>query len=281
MNRNTRTMVVIGVAVLLAGLASYGVYSSIRSLPVREVPVAARNVVVAAKTVPVGVLLTPDMVKVVGWPANAPVAGGFEKTEDVVGRGVTAALVENEPLAEAKLAPLGFGGLPPMITPGMRAMSVKVNDVTGVTGFARQGHRVDVVVTIRSDKDSISRTVLSNVQVLAAGPNIDAEKAREGNAAPASTVTLLLTPPDAERLALATTLGTITLVLRNPLDTIQTETRGVRIGGLIGAPDPPPARTTVRGQTRVVAPPPPPPPPPPRMIVGIRGTKVTQEIIKK
>jgi pilus assembly protein CpaB len=281
MNRNTRTLLVVGAAVLLAALASYGVWTSIRSLPVREVPVAARNVVVAARAVPVGVMLTPDMVKVVGWPANAPVVGGFEKVDDVVGRGVIAGLVENEVVAEAKLAPKGSAGLPPMITPGMRAISVRVNDVTSVAGFAAQGNRVDVVVTVRQDNDSISRTVLSNIQVLAAGQNIDAQKGREGQPAVPPTVTLLLTPPDAERLALATTLGTITLVLRNPLDTDKTETAGVRMAGLIGAPAPPPRRTTVRGQTRVVPPPPPPPPPKPATIEVIRGADRKTEIIKK
>jgi pilus assembly protein CpaB len=281
MNRRTRTLIVIGASVALAALASFGVYRYIQSLPVKEVPIAERFTVVATQTVPVGVLLTKDMVRLAPWPLDAPVAGGFGAVEDVVGRGVTAGLVANEPVIESKLAPReAGGGLPPTITPGMRAMSVRINDVIGVSGFARQGMRVDVIATIRPGQESVARTVISNVQVLAAGPNIDTEKSRDGTPVTATVVTLLLTPADAERLALAVNQGQIVLALRNPLDMEKTETVGVRLSGLLGTPAPPPVRTVVRGQQRMVTPPPP-PKAPETAVRGIRGTVSTTVVIKK
>ena len=124
----------------------------------------------------------------------------------------------------------------------------------------------------------MSRTVISNVEVLAAGTNIDSLQSREGKPIPSSVVTLLLTPPDAERLALASEHGQIVLALRNPLDVAKTETSGVKASALLGSLGPEPPKAAVRTQPRVV---PPPPPPPPQTVTGIRGTKTTQEVIKK
>ncbi len=235
MNRRTRTLIVVGVAVALASLASFGVYRTIQQMPVKQVPIAERFAVVAGQSVPVGMLLTKEMVRAVAWPAEHPVAGGFASVEEVVGRGVTSGLVENEPITENKLAPKNSGGgLTTTITPGMRAMSVKVNDVIGVAGFTVPGTHVDVVVTITADREGISRTVLSNVQVLTAGTKFDVDKANSGTPIPNTTVvTLLVTPADAERLALATTQGQIVLVLRNPIDAEPTKTNGVRTSGLV------------------------------------------------
>lgn len=281
MNRSTRTLIVVAIAVALAGLASFGVYRAVQNLPVQRVEVPSRFMVVASQPVTVGMLLTREMVKTVGWPAGATVPNSFETPEEVIGRGVTSSLALNEIITENKLAPKGTGGgLAPTITAGMRAITVKVNDVTSVAGFAVQGTRVDVIVTVRNDRDSISRTVLSNVQVLAAGPNIDTQQAREGASAVPPTVTLLLTPPDAEKLALATTQGQVTLALRNPLDMAPTETRGVGMAGLMGSVAPPPVTTVASGQRRVLPPPPPPPPPAPYTIETIRGTERKQEVVK-
>ena len=280
MNRNTRTLFVVGIALVLAGIAAWGVYRAISNLPVRTVQVAAQDVVVAKVQVPVGVLLTKEHLTVAGWPAGSPVPGGFANPDDVVGRGVTVALVVNEPVTEAKLAPKASGGgLPPLITPGMRAMTVRVNDVIGVAGFAQAGTRVDVILTLR--ENPISKTVLSNVQVLTADRRFDPEEGRQGQGANQAVVTLLLTPEDGEKLVLATQQGSIQLALRNPLDTAATETKGARMNNLIvnSAPEPAPARAA--GPRRAAAPPPPPPAPPrPKTIEAIRGAKVSQEIIK-
>jgi pilus assembly protein CpaB len=278
MNRSTRTLVVVGIAVVLAALASYSVYRAIKNLPEKKVPIAERFTVVAGQNIPVGMLLTKEMVKVIPWPANSPVMGGFAAPEEVIGRGVTSMLVQNEPIVETKLAPRAAGGgLPPLITPGMRAMTVRVNDVIGVAGFTQAGHRVDVVVIIRGN-EGISRTVLSNVQVLSSNRRIDQEQARTGMGADQSVVTLLVSPEEGEKLALATSQGSIVLALRNPLDTAPTETKGVRMSSLMAGGEPPPAPRTSR--PRASAPPPPPAAPKPHVVTGIRGAKVTQEIIK-
>ena len=105
-----------------------------------------------------GKLITKDDVKLVAWPASSPVEKGFTTIESVLNRGLIAGVVANEPLTEAKLAPLEAGaGLPPSITEGMRALSVKVNEVIGVAGFVVPGTRVDVMVTLRQRQAATSR----------------------------------------------------------------------------------------------------------------------------
>jgi pilus assembly protein CpaB len=162
----------------------------------------------------------------------------------------------------------------------MRAMTVRVNDVIGVAGFTQAGHRVDVVV-ILSGNEAAARTVLSNIQVLSADRRIDQEQARAGTGADQRVVTLLVSPEDGEKLALATTQGQIVLALRNPLDVVLTETKGVRVSSLMsgaGAAAPAAPRAS---RPRATAPPPPPPAPAgPKVVQAIRGPKVTQEVIK-
>ena len=143
MNRNTRTLIVLAVAVLMAGVASFGVYMAVRSMPVREVEIARTQAVVAARPLQVGVMVTKDDLKIVPWPAANPVPGSFTEIERVVNRGVIGSVSENEPLTEAKLAAVGSGaGLPPTITEGMRAVSIRVNEIVGVAGFVIPGTRV-------------------------------------------------------------------------------------------------------------------------------------------
>ena len=113
------------------------------------------------------------------------VPGVFAKVDEVLDRGLIATVEENEPLIAAKLAPLeGGAGLPPSIPQGMRAISVKVNEVIGVAGFVVPGTRVDVMVTIRQQEESMTRVVVSNVQVLTAGTRIDQENAKDGKPIP-------------------------------------------------------------------------------------------------
>ena len=212
------------------------------------------------------------------WPLGPPAVRSPAVTrsvDDVVNRALLASVVENEPLLDSKLASAAAGaGLPPAIPPGMRAMAVKVNDVIGVAGFIDSGTRVDLVVTIRKREESSSRTVVSNVQVLTAGTRLEQQKARASNTTPsAAVVTLLVSPTDAERIALAQAEGQIVLILRNPLDTAPTETEGVRTAALFGVPTPPVAAAV----QRVSAPRPAPKPVPvvaaqkPYMVEAIRG----------
>ena len=256
MNRNARFALVLTVALGAAAAASFVVYRVVSAIPVREVEVASLQAVVAAREIPVGTIVTTDHVKLVPWPARNPVPGSFAKIDGVVNRGAIVQVAENEPLTEAKLAPLGSGGgLPPTITEGMRAISVKTNEVVGVAGFVIPGTRVDVLVTVRkgSDDEPVSRAVVSNVQVLTSGSRFDQEQARaDGKPMQATVVTLLVTPEDAERISLAANEGQITLTLRNPLDVAPTTTSGVKMANLLGAPAPPVVVKRVEGR-RVVA----------------------------
>ena len=278
MNRRVRTIAVVGIAVTMAALASFGVYRAIQNIPEREVPIAEFHAVVASKPLPVGTRVSRADVKLVAWPASDPVPGGFTEIDQVVDRGLIASVVMNEPLSETKLAPLEAGaGLPPTIATGMRAISVKVNDVIGVAGFVVPGTRVDVVVTTRRSRDSMARVVVSNVEVLAAGTKFDQDKAREeGEPIRSTVVTLLVTPSDAERIALAATEGYIMLALRNPLDVEPTETRGVRMASLMASPDPPPVQRAVRGRRVAVTP----PAPKTYTVEAIRAAKRSQESVQ-
>lgn len=284
MNRNTRTFIVILIALAAAGAASFAAYRFIASIPVREVEVAGVQTVVAARAMPVGTLLTKDDVKLVTWPASAQVPGAYTSVEQVTNRGLVNAVGENEPLTETKLAPLGSGGgLPPTIPEGMRAISVKVNEVIGVAGFVIPGTRVDVLVAIRQDKDSVARAVVNNVQVLTAGTRFDQENAqRDGKPIPTSVVTLVVTPEDAEKITLAAEQGRIMLTLRNPLDTAPTNTPGARLASLLGAPNPLPVQRVVEGRRRVVSRPAPAPAPVVKAytVEAFRGGKRAEEEVR-
>jgi len=285
MNRGVRVMLVLFVAIVLAGIATYAVYQGIQKIPVREVEVASDPVVVAAKALPVGALIGPTDVRLAAWPRKSPLTGAFAKADDVVGRGLLAAVLENEPISTAKLAPRESGaGLAPTIPLGMRAISVKVNEVVGVAGFLVPGAHVDVLATVDLKDDTTTRAVVSNLQVLAAGTRVDQEAAKDGKPIPTTVVTLLTTPEDAERVTLASSNGRLLLVLRNPLDIAPTTTPGVRLASLMGPPGQPPVEKEYKGRRMVVAapvPPPPPPPPPPYTVETIRGAKRTTEEVKK
>ena len=285
MNRSMRTIVVVVLALVMAALASFAVYRAVQRIPVREVEVARVEAVVAAAEVPVGTLLTKDHVKLVGWPSSSPVPGSFSSIDAVIGRAAIVSIVENEPITETKLASREAGaGLPPTIPPGMRAMSVKVNEVIGVAGFVVPGTHVDVLATITEGNEPITRTVVSNVLVLAAGTRYDQDEPRkDGKPIPTTVVTIVVTPPDAERISLASTEGKVMLALRNPLDTQPTETQGVRLANLLAAPAKPPVEKKVKGVKMVVPAkaPPAPPVPPPYVVEAIRGAKRTTEEVKK
>ena len=284
MTRSTRTLFVVAIALVTASAASFFVYRAIQRIPVREVEVAQAYAVVAATHLPVGTLVSKEQVKIIPWPAAHPVANGFSSVDQVANRGIIQPVAENEPLTESKLAPIGAGGgLSPTIPAGMRAISVKVDEVVGVAGFVVPGSRVDVLVTVgeNGSRNGITRAVVSNVQVLTAGTRFDQEKARaEGKPIPTTVVTLLATPNDAERITLAGAEGKIMLTLRNPLDTDPTQTVGVRLANLTGAPAAAPVEKVVKGKRVVVVPPPPPPPETPSTVEAIRAAKRSDEVVK-
>ena len=286
MTRQSRTALVLGVAVLTATAATYGVYRAISRIPVRTVEIATNHAVVAAKALPNGTLLKADDVRLIDWPAKSPLANGFGEVDKVVDRGLISAVVENEPIVESKLAPKEAGaGLPPSIPTGMRAMSVKVNEVIGVAGFVVPGNRVDVMVTIKQqNNDSITKTVVSNVQVLTAGTRYDQQNAKESKPIPSTVITLLVSPQDGEKITLAQSEGQLMLALRNPLDVEPTVTSGARTANLLGAPASA-ASSSPKGPVRraaapVVQAPAPPPPPSAYTVEAIRAAKRTEEVVR-
>lgn len=283
MKRHARTLIVLSVALVAATISAAMVYRAVQRIPERRVEIVTARAVVAARPLSPGILLSEDDVKLVPWPAASPVEGGYARVDQVVGRGVLSPLAVNEPLTEATIAPVGAGaGLPPSIPAGMRAISVKVNEVIGVAGFVVPGTRVDVVVVIKDEngkeESAMARAVVGDVPVLAAGTRYDQVKARDGKPIPSTVVTLMVTPADAERIALAQNEGRIMLTLRNPLDRSPMETDGVRLAALMGKPAPPPEPRVVHGR-RVMVAPKPAPEPEIYKVETIRASKRTIEVV--
>ena len=287
MNRQMRTFVVLVIAVIVAAGASFSVYRAVTNIPVRQVEIATAKAVVASKAMGMGELLTRESVKLVDWPARTPLQGGFTSVDEVVDRGLLTSVVENEPLTTNKVAVKEAGaGLPPTITEGMRAISIHVNEVINVAGYVTPGTRVDVMVVInpaQGGSDRIARVVLSNVQVLTSNTLYDQDEARKGGKPIRSTVvTLMVSPDDAEKIALAQAEGQLMLTLRNPLDLKPTVTNGVRKAGLFASPSAPGAPTSRPATRRVAAPVAPLPLPPPVATVYIVETyKAAKKTVDK
>src|SRR5438270_13948603 len=160
---------------------------------------STRRVVAAAVAVQPGVPLTAENLTEINWPANVPLEGLIEKKEDAIGRIPSYALEAKEPVQKRGLASSGSFGLSAKIPDGMRATSVKTNEVMNIAGFIFPGSHVDVLVTLRSDNNSsstVTRTVLQNVQVLSTGAKMDPDP--EGKPENVSVVTLLVTPEESE-----------------------------------------------------------------------------------
>jgi pilus assembly protein CpaB len=197
---------------------------------------------VAAEAVPVGARLTEKQLRVISWPARNPVPGAFSDVKSVVNRGVLAQLVENEPITAYKVAgPEAGAGLPPIIPAGMRAVSMRVNEIVGVAGFVMPGTHVDVIVSVSNagegaQKEAMARTVVSNVLVLTAGTRYDKQDPNNVQQQATSVVTLAVFPEDGERIALASTQGQLSLALRNPTDVDPTKTPGMKLTTLMRGP---------------------------------------------
>lgn len=191
------------------------------------------TVVVARVDVDLGTKLTPEMLKNIPWPSSSIPSGAISDPKALEGRVLKVSVQRDEPLLESKLAPLGTkGGLSAVVAEGKRAITVRVNDVIGVAGFALPGNYVDILVNTTDDtranstnKDkTISKTVLEHILVLAV-----AQEATRDDTKPkvVNAVTLEVTPEQAEKLDLARSVGTLSLVLRNQVDANPGETVGV------------------------------------------------------
>ena len=215
---NSNRLLGAAVAIVLGIIASFFVYRQFQQASKPKPVVVMQRIVVAAQPLKLGTRLDSSNVKTIPWPQGEPVVGMFTKADDVMNRALITSVAENEPILDSKLASLQSGaGLAATIPEGMRAMSVAVNDVVGVAGFVTPGTMVDVLVTGASSGGNITRTILENVRVLAAGQKV--EQDREGKPQTVPVITLLVTPDDAAKLAMASTEGKIQLALRNTIDT--------------------------------------------------------------
>jgi pilus assembly protein CpaB len=280
-----RIFIVLALAVTVGGVFAFATYRYVQKLPA---PTAAaklqtRPVVIAVANLDLGASLRPEDLRVIDWPAESVPAGAFEHVEDVVGRGIIQPVVQNEAILPNKLASKEAGaGLPPVIRPGYRALSVRVNDVVGVAGYVLPGTHVDVVATVNptnNQTDVTSKVVLTNVEVLASGTKIERDTEQNKPIA-VSVVTLLVNPIDTERLTLASTEGKIQLALRNPLDLATPSTPGIRPAALLGYAGPVRVgsgragpRLAAAGSIQAPAPSP--------TVEIIRGDKRTQEIVRQ
>ena len=200
-------------------------------------------VVAAATALQPGTPISADNLTEISWPVNVPLDGLIEKKDDVTGRVLIYALAANEPVLRRDLGASGSLGLAAKIPDGMRATAVKTNEVMNIAGFIFPGSHVDVLVTLRSDYNSANaatRTVLQDVQVLSTGTKIDPDP--DGKPENVAVVTLLVTPEQSEKLALAQNQvaqnqGTIHFVLRNNGDSAKPDTPAVGMAQLTGAPE--------------------------------------------
>jgi pilus assembly protein CpaB len=243
------------------------------------------QVVVAKSNLAQGQAVGGATLELLSWPAANVPEGAFVDVKQLEGRVVRAVVYKGEPILQAKLAPVGTkAGLDSVIADGKRAITVKVNEVYGVAGFLQPGSYVDLLVNLRDNKESpLSRIVLDRVLVLAVAQNTD--RPEEGKARVVNAVTLEVTPEQAEKIDLARSIGTLSLVLRNQVDQKAAETDGAQRKDLFAkeamASASAPASTTAKAapvRKPVVAAQRPvasPPAEPPQRLRVIRGLNVT------
>src|SRR3984893_10283100 len=226
MNRD-RLIIGLLVSIVLASAMSAFVYRQFKQASANPPAVQMKQIVVAAEPLRLGTRLDSSKLRLIPGAAAASITGMFTRVEDCTNRALLATVAANEPILESKLASVQSGaGLPATIPEGTRALSVAVNDVVAVAGFVTPGTMVDVLVTgmiagpNASGSSTITRTILENIRVLAAGQKI--EQDRDGKPQTVPVITLLVSPQDASKLAMASTQGKIQLALRNTVDSKMT-----------------------------------------------------------
>jgi pilus assembly protein CpaB len=252
MNRNR--LLLIGVfALALGALVSYAVYHNLQSRTAADTR-AGVDVVVSARDMQVGEKIQENDVKLARMPADSIPPNVFHLMKSAIGRGVILPISKGEFILPTKVAGENAGsGLPSIIPPGMRAVSVRVNEIVAVAGFVLPGTRVDVLLTGNpgSSSEQQTTTVLENVAVIATGQRLEHNSTGDPQSAP--VITLLVSPDDAQKLTLASAQGHIQLSLRNPLDTKQQDIDALRSGALYkNAPQPTPTPVSTKPHARKV-----------------------------
>jgi len=238
--RNTRALIMM-VAAVIAGLGA--VIIGARWLS-QQATSSANKLVVAGSDIDLATRLTPAMLKAVEWPAGSMPKGAFANPADLDSRVLRTSVLSGEPVLESKLAPMGSkGGLSAVVAEGKRAMTVRVNDVVGVAGFALPGNYVDIIVNTQEEgakganKDqTISKIVLEHILVLAVAQEVGRDETKPKVV---SAVTVEVTPEQAEKLDLARSVGTLSLTLRNQVDLKMAGTDGATKAKLLNTPPEP------------------------------------------
>ena len=215
-------------AVLTAGVATFGIYRVLQAAKAKN-KVQMQPVVVALQDIAEGKSIEPTSVVVAQWPAGTVPAGAFSSVDSVISRVTRIDVFKGEVIVPGRLAPNGTGpGLQVKITPGKRAIAVRIDDVAGISGMIQPNSRVDVMVTIKDDKSNqqVSKLFMSNMRVLAVGTINQVSSDNRPISAP--TVTLEVTPIESERLAIAQGEGRIQLVLRGYGDPDSIKTNGAK-----------------------------------------------------
>lgn len=222
----------LGISILVAAVAVYFASDWLS----KQGDIATAKVVVAKTEVAPGTPVTPEVISLADWPRTSVPKGAFSEAAQLKDRVISTGLSAGEPILESKLAPVGSkGGLSAVITPGKRALTVKVNEIVGVAGFTLPGNFVDIMVNTQDDRGNpISKIVLEKILVLAVAQEAerDPTKPKVVNA-----VTMELTPEEAEKLDLARSIGSLSLVLRNQLDSEDLTSGGARKKDLLAGSD--------------------------------------------
>jgi pilus assembly protein CpaB len=247
--KNTRMLLVLALAVIFGLAAGYSALQYLRDRPTEMAPNGDREtipVVLAAKDLPLGTVLAEGDLLLLDWPAGAVPIGFATSKEELVDRSLIANVQTNEAILATKLADSGLLGIIPLIPPGMRALSVRVDEIVGVAGFVTPQTWVDVILvqTPPGGSERVSKVILQKIQAIAAGTAI--EKTEDGTPVPVSVVTVLVTLEEAEKLFLATQEGELQMALRNTTDTEMVETTGARASQLLSV-----GRTGIRRPTVV------------------------------
>jgi pilus assembly protein CpaB len=249
-----KSVIIVGVlAVLIAAAAAFALYNYLRGQEQKlSEAVATDRVVVAAVEIPIGTTINMTQVKTADWPkANMP-QGTFPATDQVIGRTSIQTLMPGDAITETKLMPKEgpIGIMTYKIPEGHRAMTVAVDQVAGVAGFINPGNIVDVVLTASppGSNQQISKIVLQNVPILAIGQIVEQ---KEGNPVVVPTVTVDVTPDDAEKLAIASTQGRLQLVLRRLGDKELAKTTGTTVSRVIGGVSGPPVKVASASGAKV------------------------------
>jgi pilus assembly protein CpaB len=249
-----RLILALVVALGVSGLFTWWLSKKF-SKPVAAAP-ARHQYVAAAVNLEAGEMLRPASLNLIDWPETTPLQGAFVKPEEVAGRIVMFPLSAGQPILERQLsAPGSASGLSVKIPEGMRAISLKSDDVIGVAGFLLPGTYVDVLVTYHTAATSepITATILQDVQVLAAGQKFQPDP--EGKAVSVDVVTLLVKPEDAERVVLASSQGMVHFVLRNGTDKTSAKETAIQLSQLDGGAPARPVSTSEPRPVRSVPPP--------------------------